>query len=93
MRRAPILMLDDSLSSVDTHTEETILGDLRGETRCRTTLLVSHRVSTIRDADLIVVIDDGAVIERGTHETLLTAGGAYAALHREQQLEEEIEAS
>jgi ATP-binding cassette, subfamily B, multidrug efflux pump len=93
MRRAPILMLDDSLSSVDTHTEETILGDLRGETRGRTTLLVSHRVSTIRDADLIVVIDDGAVIERGTHETLLALGGAYAALYREQQLEEELEAS
>lgn len=93
MRDAPILMLDDCLSSVDTQTEETILQDLRREWGRRTILLVSHRVSTIRDADLIVVLDQGEVIERGTHESLLAAGGAYAELHREQQLEEELEAS
>jgi ATP-binding cassette, subfamily B, multidrug efflux pump len=93
LRDAPVLLLDDCLSSVDTHTEESILGDLRRAMRGRTTLLVSHRVSTVRDADLIVVLDEGAVIERGTHESLLAEGGAYAELYREQQLEEELEAS
>ena len=68
LRDAPVLLLDDCLSSVDTHTEEAILHGLRGEMRGRTTLIVSHRVSTVRDADLIVVLEDGAVVERGTHE-------------------------
>jgi ATP-binding cassette subfamily B protein len=93
MRDAPILMLDDCLSSVDTHTEETLLRDLRREMGGRTTLLVSHRVSTIRDADLIVVLDDGEVIERGDHASLMALGGAYAELYRAQQIEEELEAS
>ena len=93
LRGTPLLLLDDCLSSVDTQTEESILHALRGETRGRTTLLVSHRVSTVRDADQILVLDEGRVIERGTHDSLLAAGGSYAALYREQQLEEEIEAS
>ena len=93
LRRAPVLMLDDCFSSVDTHTEEAILQGLRHELSGRTTLLVSHRVSTVRDADLIVVLEDGGVAERGTHETLLREGGRYARLYREQQLEEELEAS
>jgi ATP-binding cassette subfamily B protein len=93
MRDAPLLLLDDTLSSVDTHTEETILHGLRGELAGRTTLLVSHRVSTVRDADLIVVLDEGAIVERGTHEALLEGGGCYADLYRTQQLEEELEAS
>ena len=93
LRDAPVLALDDCLSSVDTHTEEAVLHDLRGETAGRTTLIVSHRVSTVRDADEIVVLEDGAVAERGTHEHLLALGGLYAALHRRQQLEEELEAS
>jgi ATP-binding cassette subfamily B protein len=93
LRDAPVLMLDDCLSSVDTHTEEAILSGLRGEMRRRTTLIVSHRVSTVRDADLILVLEDGAIVERGTHDALLERGGRYAALWREQQLEEEIEAS
>jgi len=93
LRDAPVLLLDDCLSSVDTHTEEAILQGLRREMRRRTTLIVSHRVSTVRDADLILVLEDGAIVERGTHDDLLALGGLYAALCREQQLEEEIEAS
>ena len=93
LRDAPILLLDDCLSSVDTHTEEAILGELRREMRRRTTLLVSHRVSTVREADLILVLDHGAVVERGRHAELLALGGHYAALHQAQQLEEEIAAS
>ena len=93
LRGAPVLLLDDCLSSVDTQTEEAILGGLRGEMRRRTTLIVSHRVSTVRDADLILVFEDGAIAERGRHDELLALGGRYAALHRAQQLEEEIEAS
>jgi ATP-binding cassette subfamily B protein len=93
LRGAPVLMLDDCLSSVDTQTEEAILEGLRGEMARHTTLIVSHRVSTVRHADEILVLEDGAVVERGRHDELLALEGRYAALHRAQQLEEEIEAS
>jgi ATP-binding cassette subfamily B protein len=93
LRNAPVLLLDDCLSSVDSHTEERILAGLRPEMRRRTTLMVSHRVSAVRDADAIVVLDDGAIVESGTHDELLARGGVYASLAREQQLEEELEAS
>ncbi len=93
LRDTPVLVLDDCLSSVDTQTEEAVLHGLRGVSAGRTTLIVSHRVSTVRDADEIVVLEAGAVAERGTHEQLLELGGLYAALHRRQQLEEELEAS
>jgi ATP-binding cassette subfamily B protein len=93
LRDAPVMLLDDCLSSVDTQTEETILRELRGEMRRRTTLLVSHRVSTVRDADLILVFEENRIVERGRHDDLLAQGGRYAALHRAQQLEEEIAAS
>jgi ATP-binding cassette subfamily B protein len=93
LRDAPILLLDDCLSSVDTHTEEAILRGLRAEMRRRTAILVSHRVSTVRDADLILVLADGAIVERGDHASLLALGGRYTQLCRQQELEEELEAS
>jgi ATP-binding cassette subfamily B protein len=90
---SPILLLDDCLSSVDTDTEEGSLRALREHARGRTTLIVSHRVSTVRAADAILVLEDGVIAERGTHDELIRLGGRYANLVREQQLEEEIEAS
>jgi ATP-binding cassette, subfamily B, multidrug efflux pump len=86
-----ILVLDDSLSAVDTETEEEILKGLEDVRRTRTTFLVSHRVSTVKDADLIVVLRDGRIAERGTHDELVREGGFYADLHRRQLLEEEME--
>ena len=86
-----ILVLDDALSSVDTHTEEEILRGLRGLMATRTTFVVSHRVSTVKGADLIVVLKDGRIVERGTHAELVGRGGFYADLHRRQLLEEEME--
>jgi ATP-binding cassette, subfamily B, multidrug efflux pump len=91
MRQPKILVLDDSLSSVDTDTEERILRGLRGVMRERTTILVSHRVSTVKDADQIVVLHAGKIIERGTHEELLARGDEYADLYQKQLLEEELE--
>ena len=86
-----ILILDDALSAVDTHTEEEILSGLRGVIRERTSIIVSHRISTVRAADLILVLDHGRVVERGTHQELLDRDGLYAGLYRKQLLEEELE--
>jgi ATP-binding cassette subfamily B protein len=91
VRDPMILILDDSLSAVDTHTEERILNALRTIRQGRTVLIVSHRVSSVKDADHIVVLDDGAIVERGTHESLVGKGGYYAELYRRQTIEAELE--
>jgi ATP-binding cassette subfamily B protein len=93
LREPKILILDDALSSVDTYTEEKILGQLRGVMRDRTSVIISHRISTVRDADLICVLDDGRIVEQGTHDELLALGGEYADLYERQLLEEELAAT
>ncbi len=91
-RESPVLILDDALSSVDTHTEMRILEGLRGVFRRRTSIIVSHRVTAVKDADLILVVEDGEIVERGVHAELLAADGTYARLLRRQLLEESLEA-
>jgi ATP-binding cassette subfamily B protein len=90
VRRPAILILDDALASVDTYTEERILGGLRTYTATSTTILISHRVSTVRNADQIAVLDHGRVVELGRHDELLALDGYYAGLYQKQQLEEEL---
>jgi ATP-binding cassette subfamily B protein len=92
LRDPRILILDDALSSVDTLTEERILTHLAGIMRGRTVILISHRVSTVRQADRIVVLSGGRIVEQGTHGELIANGGYYAELSRKQTLEEELEA-
>ena len=91
LRDPRILILDDALSSVDTVTEEKILRRLSGVMRERTTFLISHRVSTVRHADLIIVLKEGEIVERGTHGELISRGGYYYDLYQKQLLEEELE--
>jgi len=85
-----ILILDDALSAVDTHTEAKILEDLRTVLAGRTSFIISHRVSAVMNADQILVLENGAIVERGTHAELLERGGTYATLLRRQMLEEEL---
>lgn len=92
LRNPRILILDDALSSVDTVTEEKILNGLAGVMHGRTTILISHRVSTVQNANRIVVLSRGRIVEIGTHEQLQALGGYYADLYRKQLLEEELEA-
>ncbi|MCS7053525.1 MAG: ABC transporter ATP-binding protein/permease [Ignavibacterium sp.] len=86
-----ILILDDSLSAVDTHTEEEILKNLKNFMKERTSIIISHRISTVKDADNIIVIKDGEIVEQGTHEELVALNGHYADLHYKQLLEKELE--
>lgn len=85
-----ILILDDSFSAVDTHTEEEILKRLKEFMKNRTSIIISHRISTVKDSDKIFVIDKGKIVEEGTHEELISKGGIYAELHYKQLLEEEL---
>ena len=91
MRQPKILILDDALSAVDTYTEERILHRLREFMKDRTSIIISHRISTVKDADLIVVLQDGEIAERGTHDELVELNGIYAELHQKQLLEEQLE--
>lgn len=90
-RRPGMLLLDDALSAVDTHTEEAILGGLRELLGRRTTLIISHRITSVSLADKIIYLEDGTLVEQGTHEELMALQGRYHALARKQQLAEEIE--
>jgi len=92
MIRPKILILDDAFASVDTHTEDTILTRLKDIMEELTTIIISHRISTVKSADVIVVLKDGEIVERGTHEELLTLNGIYAGIHEKQLLQEELEA-
>jgi ATP-binding cassette, subfamily B, multidrug efflux pump len=91
IRRPPILILDDALSAVDTNTEKRILDALRAHYGRRTVVIVSHRISAVQDADQIVVLDDGRIVEHGNHASLLRDNGLYAEFHRKQLLEAEID--
>ncbi len=93
MTDAPVLVFDDALSAVDTYTEEEILTRLKAATAERTTIIVAHRISAVRHADQIIVMDQGRIVERGTHGQLATAGGAYSELVHQQQLEAELAVS
>lgn len=90
IRDPKIIILDDSLSAVDTKTEEAILQHLRKELKGRTTLMISHRISTIKDADVIYYLEDGTVVEQGTHEELLEREGRYSVMYNKQLIEEEL---
>lgn len=91
IRNPKILILDDALSSVDTYTEEAILQKLKAIMKNRTSIIISHRISTVKDADTIIVLHDGQIVEQGTHEELLEYGKIYKDLYNKQLLEEELE--
>jgi ATP-binding cassette subfamily B protein len=90
LKEPPVLVLDDALAHVDTHTEEEILRRLKDYTSQRTTFLIAHRTSTVAVADVIVVLEDGTIVETGTHDELLARGGAYARFYHRQLREERL---
>ena len=90
-KKGKILILDDSFSSVDTNTEEEILINLKEFMLGRTSIIISHRISTVKDADKIIVLSEGRIAEEGRHDELISIGGIYADLHYKQLLEEELE--
>ena len=90
LKNSPILILDDALSAVDTDTEERILDNLKRDRKGITTIMIAHRVSTVQNADHILVLEDGRIIEYGTQDELLSRDGAYASMFRKQQLESEL---
>ncbi|MEE2708039.1 MAG: ATP-binding cassette domain-containing protein, partial [Gemmatimonadota bacterium] len=90
IRHPKILILDDAMASVDPHTEDDILKRLRGVMAERTTVLIAHRLSTVKDAHHIIVLDDGRITEQGTHDDLVAHDGIYADMYRRQQLTDEL---
>jgi len=90
IKKPSILVFDDSLSAVDTETEERILEGLGGVMEGRTTIIIGHRISSVKSADQIVVLEEGAIVERGTHESLLRLGGIYADMYHKQLLDETL---
>ena len=91
IKNAPILLLDDCLSAVDTETEETILNNLLAYCKDKTTIIVSHRVSSAKNADWIIILDEGKIVEQGTHNQLLEQNGYYKELYLKQLSEKEID--
>lgn len=90
-KNPPILILDDSVSAVDTATEEKILSNLKTTRQGKTTVMIAHRISTVKHADLIVLIDDGAVVAKGTHQSLMASSELYQHMVEQQTLEQEVE--